>query len=266
MVLTAEQLITLTPIDFGLQVARGLISGVSGISKFGRAPSGIQTTATDFWSRADATPTQQIWLAPTAARIHAVVSTSATDAAAGTGARTVQISGLKTWASAETSETVTLNGTTAVNTVEAYVIIHRMQVVTSGSASINAGTISATAATDATVTSIISIGQGQTQMAIYGVPSTQTLYMTRFYGHMNDSSSTARIDVQIRLNTNPDVQTLNFINKRDIQLSHSGTSSNSTLVSVPIKFAGPCIMKIQGIANVTDVDASAGFDGYLVNN
>jgi len=54
--------------DFALQVARDVVTGIGCVSKFGAAPSGIQTTSTDIWSRANATPTQQIWLAPTAAR------------------------------------------------------------------------------------------------------------------------------------------------------------------------------------------------------
>ena len=115
--------------DYTLEVGRGNVSGVTCVQKFGTAPSGIQTTTTDIWSRADATPTQQIWLAPTAARVHSIVSSSAQDASGGTGALSIIIYGLQDWNSAESSETVTLTGTTPVNTVNSYVIIHRMKCV-----------------------------------------------------------------------------------------------------------------------------------------
>jgi hypothetical protein len=141
-----------------------------------------------------------------------------------------------------------------------------MKVLTSGTTNINVGQITATAATDATVTAQIEIGQGQTQMAINGVPSTQSFYMTRFYAYMNDSVGTTRADVQIRANENPDVQRTNFINKFDLQLANAGVSAGEVYLEVPIKFAGPCIIKVQATASAADTDMSAGFDGYLITN
>jgi len=207
--------------NYALDVARGLIPGVTSVNKFGAAPSGIQTTATDIWSRANAAATQQIWIPPTVARVHAIVSSSADDdgSPAGLGAQTVKVYGLTSWTAAEVSEDVTLNGTGAVNTVNSYVIIHRMKVTASGATSINVGTITATAATDATITAVILPGEGQTEMAIYGVPSVQSFYMTSWTCGVSRASPTA-VDAAFVLlvNEHPEVNRLNYLYKNDMSL------------------------------------------------
>lgn len=255
--------------DFALEVARGAISGFSQINKFGSAPNGVQITATDIWSRADSSATQQIWVAPTQARVHAIVSSSADDDGdpVGVGARTLRVYGLTSWSLAETSEDITLDGTTPVNTANSYVIIHRMKVLTSGATSINVGTITATAATDATITAVILPGEGQTEMAIYGVPSIQSFYLTRWYvGIAKSSGVAADADFHLLVNENPNVQLTNFLYKSDLSLQSTGTSSFEKKFINYVKFAGPCIIKIQGFASVADLDAQAAFDGYLINN
>lgn len=224
---------------------------------------------TDIWSRADATPTQQIWLAPTAARVHAIVSSSTSDdgSPVGVGARTLRVYGLTSWSTAETSEDITLDGTTPVNTVNSYVIIHRMKVLTSGGTSINVGTITATAATDSTVTAVIQPGNGQTEMAIYGVPSTQSAYLFRWNAAIDQSGgATTTVDFRLLVNENPNVQTTNFIRKDDMALQSTGTSALSRPYVVPPKFTGPCIIKVQAIASAADTDAKSGFDLLVINN
>lgn len=254
--------------DFALEVAKGNIPGHSKVNKFGRAPSGVQTTATDIWDRADATPTQQVWLAPTAARIHTIASTSANDDTGSTGANSVIVSYLPDWDTAETTETVTgdLNAGIAMN--NAAVMIHRMKVVPqSTSTSTNVGTITATAATDSTVTAQINPGEGQTQMAIYGIPSTQTFYMTRFYGTINKSGgAVGTINVSLVANPNASTQTLVFLTKNTRGLQSTGVSGDTFSFDPQFTFPGPTIIKVQGIANSSDLEGSAGFDGYIVTN
>ena len=85
-----------------------------------------------------------------------------------------------------------MDGTTNVPTLNSYVIIHRMKVLTKGATNVNVGVITATADTDGTVTARIDVGRGQSQMAIYGVPSIQTAYVFRFYSNVLKASGTGR--------------------------------------------------------------------------
>jgi hypothetical protein len=241
------------------QLAAGNIPGRSVVNKFGNAPDGIQTTDTDIWSRANSAATQQIWLAPTAARVHALVSSSAADDFV------VQVRGLKTWDSEETSENVTLNGQTPVNTVNSYVIIHRMKCVYTAAKTTNAGTITATAAVDNTVTAVILPGDGQTEMAIYGVPSTQKALIYQ-WGASIDKGATSAVSAkfELRINENPNVQTLGFLRKDDLSLQSTGINSRTKGFMPPFAVTGPAIIKIQAVASAADVDGSAGFDMELV--
>jgi len=260
----------MSSVPYNLRVAQGLITGVSAVHKFGHAPDGMQTTATDLWSRADATPTQQIWVAPTQARVHAIVSSSTDDDGnpVGTGARTLRVWGLTSWTAAEVSEDITLNGTGAVNTANSYVIIHRMKVLTAGTTSINVGTITATAATDSSVTAVILPNDGQTQMAIYGVPSIQTLYLTQIIIGVNDNVAQTSVDISLLVNESPNVSPLNvrFTSKIEIQAQNSGSSSVDHVFDPLFAIPGPAIVKLQGLASAADMDTYGIFEGYLVTN
>lgn len=77
-----------------------------------------------------------------------IVSTNANDTAAGTGARTVRIRYFKNDGIGPWLETITLNGTTPVNTVNTDIrFIESMEVLTVGSNGTNVGTINLKATT-----------------------------------------------------------------------------------------------------------------------
>ena len=257
--------------DFFLEVAKGSIPGHSSVNQFGEAPSGLQTSATDVWSRANAATTQSVWLAPTAARIHTISSDSAADVSGGTGTTSVLVYYLPDWDTAETTETVSgdINAGVAMN--NAAVMINSMvaapQSTSTGPGS-NKGTITATAAApDSTITAVILPEGGQTEQAIYGFPSTQVAYMTRWMvGIDKASGAVASADFQIRFNPNPDVQTLAYIRQQDASVQSTGTNSFEEKFESRPKFNGPGIIKIQGIASANDVDAHSSFDLVLVED
>ena len=251
-----------------------LLSKVMWTNKYGRATDGLQLTATDIWDRADSSATQQIWVAPTQARIHNITSSSTQDdgnpEGAGSGAQAVRVYGLQTWDSKETSEDVVLNGTADVATQNSYVIIHRMKVIPVGSTyGINAGNITATAVTDGTVTAQITAGEGQTLMAIYGIASTQTAYMTKYQINAHNTGNPSTVvesDVTVLVNERPDLDETVFLNKSNAGLIASGTTDIIREFNPYLKIEGPAIIKVQGIATLVDTEGVAEFDVILVDD
>ena len=256
--------------DFFLEMSKDKIPGHTAVGKFGEAPSGVQTSPTDIWSRANATPTQQIWLAPTAARVHTISSDSAADVSGGTGTTSVEVFYLVDWDTAEKSEVLAGDINAGIAMAEAAVMINRM-IASPQSTSVgpgpNIGTIIATAATDGTITSVILPGEGQTEQAIYGLPSGYTAYIDRWSGGIDKAQgAAASADFQVRYNPNPDVQTLAFIRKRHSSVQSTGTSKFENRYKHDNKLVGPGIIKIQAIASAADVDGYSEFDLTLVKD
>lgn len=220
----------------------------------------VDATPTDLW---DLT-TQPIWLAPTASRIHAIVSSSADDDAAGTGARVVRIWGLRDWESPEIFEDVIMDGVTPVNTKNSFVIIHRIRVIDWSTSGPNVGVIKATAATDLTITAQILAGIGATQMVIYGVPSGHELAVSRIYANLNkQAGQTALADVVLLENPIPDSITTGFVVRHTFGLDGGGTSALSVNYGAGRVFEGPTILKLQAEGSVADIDVSGGIDATL---
>lgn len=67
--------------DTCLEISKGLIQGHSGVNKYGKSTNVDSAITTDIWDRANATNDQDIWVAPTEARIHDIVSDDADDVA-----------------------------------------------------------------------------------------------------------------------------------------------------------------------------------------
>jgi hypothetical protein len=257
------------PEDTLLQVARGKAEGFTSVNKFGANIEIDNGVTADIWDGGHTLASggvSLLWVAPTQARTHDIVSSSTSDDGdpAGVGARTLRIYGLTDWDTAEVTEDITLNGTTNVATSNAYVIIHRMRVLTKGATNVNVGVIKATAQTDNTITAQIRVSQGQTQMAIYGIPSTQKAYMGMWYASIARAAGAAGIHLEF--NPEPGDEIANFLIKHTMGLETTGTSALVVPYYTPKVFAGPGIIRIQAQSAVNDLDVSAGFDIVLVDN
>lgn len=253
--------------DDSLLIALGVYSGISHINKFGRSTNVDTGIQTDIWDRANATDDEDTWVAPTSAVIHNIKSSSASDAGAGVGARTVQVCGLVDFDTKEVSEIITLNGTTDVPTINSYVMIHRMEVQTKGATNVNVGTITATGVGGGNpVTAQINAGEGQTLMAIYGVPSSQIACMTNFYGSVQKVQAGRDVIIRLVSNREPQNELLNFTTKHIFTISGGGTADIQHVFGPYKEFEGPCIIKMQATGDAENMDVSAGFDLILVDN
>jgi len=236
------------------EVSTGRATGSASFNKFGNNPA-ISTTREDVWSGGG------VWVPPTEARLHDLVSTSSNDSASGTGAQSITVFGLV--AGVATSETVTTHatdGTISVPTVNAYTIIYRMLVATAGSVGWNVGAITATAQTDGTVTAHMTATFGQTTMAIYTVPTGLTLLIYDWYLEVNKSGGQAG-GVDGYLFAKPSGGAWNL--KHVIGARSDGSSHAHHPFPFPLSFAAGTTVKCSAICTAS-MDIDAGFQGKLV--
>lgn len=142
--------VVLSPNQQSIPVSSGPSGATTGVI-FGRVQNGAAGSLTVIRATA--------YVEQTTNFTGSVKSTSANDSSAGTGARTVKITYYDQTGAGPFTETVTMNGTTAVNLVNTdHCYIEKMEVLTVGSTGSNAGTITLHTGTGATGTTVGSIG------------------------------------------------------------------------------------------------------------
>jgi len=242
--------------DFYFDVAAGDVRSHSSVNKFGSNPDVDSAAVEDIWDGGGT------WVAPTVAQVHAITSTSVTDAITGTGARTMQVYGLDS-AGVLINETVTLSGGNSISTTNSYLMIHRLVVRTAGAGGANAGIIRATAGTDRTVTAQINAGNNQTLMAIYQIPADNDGCMLNFYASLLKAvGATATVNVIIKAKPENEV----YQAKHKLGIIKDGSSAIEHKFFVPNCFEPLTIIKMTADSNVDNVDMSAGFDMVLHPN
>ena len=262
-----------TPDDSFIEIPAGRVGGKKSVNKFGRSTNVDSGIPTDVHDGANATDDVATWLAPVSPVIHKIKSTDASDTALSlSGANQIQVYGIGSWDAKEISEVILLDGANDVDTVNQYAVIHRMKGGLTGVNAIVANLGVITATTDdiaANVTAQINIGQGQTQMAIYGIPSVQAFYVTKFYASIlraNLGTTESHADIQLLFNPSGNlsvggmwlVKHSTSVGTRAAPLQHDFMPYN--------RFAGPGILKIEATGSANNLDVSAGFDGILVDN
>lgn len=241
---------------FELQVSRGQVQGHSAVTF-----SGYNTDIDTTWE--SLIPSGGVIVYPTSAEQMKVSSSSANDTAAGTGARTITITGLDaSWN--EISEVVTMNGQTAVLTTNSFLRINGLSVTTADGLLANAGNIYVgngvvTAGVPATIYDMIPAGFNNRQTHAYTIPANYTGYIVsaRFV-----TAQTAGSDaVWARLT---------MTNSDGIKRSTSVAQMNNGIlilpVGVPIRVTEKTTIAGEGMGNAANNSCSSVVQLILVKN
>lgn len=249
----------MSPEEYYLEAVRGNITGVSSVHKFGRNDDiDIASGFEALWNGG----AEYTGFDATAAETVEVFSSDANDTSAGTGARTVEVFGLDSNYD-EQNETVTLNGVTAVDTVNTYIRMPRAIVRTAGSGGVNAGTLTMRQKTTiANVFCVLPIGYNQTMICAYTIPNGKTGYLINWYGSSNKKQSASSI---LRLMIRPFNEI--FQVKEEAAITTSGTSSFMRGYPLPNNSLNEkSDIVIKADTDTNNMGISGAFDILLIDN
>jgi hypothetical protein len=243
---------------FYLQVARNQISFHKSNFKFG-FNADVDDSLETVWAQGG------LYSYLASASVLKVSSSSTADTSAGTGARTVELSGLDTNYD-EISETVTLNGQTAVNTTNEFLRINRMVIRSAGTGGQNAGVIYAgtgtvTTGVPANKYATIAIGDNQTVMALWTVPRGYTAYLLQ-------------TDITVATTQNNKYCTVHLVSRPNgevFQIKDKFVKAESSVhqaYSIPLKFEEKTDIEVRAIGDSAgaDIAISAGLDFIYIQN
>ena len=252
--------------DYFLEVARGNVSGVSSIHKFGNAPDfdtgdGFVTV----WDGAnDGGINAMSYTYSTTADIDSISSSNAGDG------QVIEVQGLDTdWAL--TTQNVTLNGQTRVALGTDLIRVFRMKNTgTTNNAGdvycyVNGAITGGVPNTAGDVRAVIEIGNNQTLMSIYTVPASKTGYLCSFYGGTAGAKKTAVYGFEMFARPSGQV----FQLKHKSSMMEDGSSHFQHVYAIPEVFAAKTDIEVRIsviTAAVTQAATSAGFDLILVDD
>ncbi len=165
------------PYDFWMAVSKGVVPGHSALLKYGRNDDIDQASGYEaLWNGGG----DYTGFDATGAEICEIVSSSAQDAAGGTGAQEITVYGLS-GAGVAQSETVTLTGLAAAETTLTYWRCPRAKCGAVGSGGRNAGAITISQKTSGVVFAVVPALYGTTMIAAYTIPAATTAYLVDWY-------------------------------------------------------------------------------------
>lgn len=244
--------------DFLLEVVKGNVAGHTFMHKYGRNP--------DIDNSADY---EALWnggglytgFNATAAETVEVFSDDASDAAAGTGARTVRIFGLDGDYN-EQEEVITLNGVTAVDSANTYIRCFRLIVESAGSGGENAGEITVRQnVTTANVFVVIPAAANRSTIAAYTIPAGKTAALYNWAGSIISKLSG---NISFRMCHRPVGEVFQLV--EDVGLKSDGQSSFQRHYDLPLLVEEKTDIVLEGSSDTNNIAVSGSFDLVMWDN
>jgi hypothetical protein len=242
---------------FDLQVLRNQVDGHTAIFVSGYNTS-VGTSYETIWSEST------VYSYPASASVMTISSSSASDTAAGTGARTVTIYGLD-GSYNQINETVSLNGQTAVSTTNSYLRVFHLTVNTAGSGGAAAGTIyagtgSLTTGKPANVYAAYTADGGATA-CVYTIPAGYTGYVFDFLCS-SGVSAVANAYSSIGLYGRP----YGGVFDNTIQGRCANGGAFAIPLNYPIYFSEKSDIEVRALSSTAGANITANFSILLVKN
>lgn len=216
---------------------------------FGRN-SNVDNAVVDLWEGGTGT-----YVFPTVGQQMRFVSSSASDALAGTGIQKIHIHYLDSNYQPKV-ETVSLNGTTPVLTVATDIFrINAMHAIQVGSAGVAVGNVSLTN-TAATVTyAYLSAGFNWARQAIYTVPDGYTGYITHWQASSGAATGNHFTQISLRATCHMGILVPGVF----LLIDEVGTLNNGGAINyaIPIQIPGKADVKISAISDAGGANAVA---------
>lgn len=250
--------ITVRAITEETAIAVGLYAGYSIVNKLGRnSDIDTATVPEDIWTGGGT----YTGFPDSTLETISLLSDSASDTSAGTGARTVNIIGLDTDYN-EQSEVITLNGTTPVASVNTYRRMHTMSVRSAGSGGVNAGAITARhTTTTSNIFNIIQPGFNQSFGSGYTVPAGYAALLRRMKVNIRLVVTAVAVEGVIWTRSFGSV----FRARRPFSANNSLNTNDEIYGGLQLTEKSDIILRVLTVT-ANNIDISGGYDLILIKN
>jgi hypothetical protein len=248
------------PTDFRYEVALNRRQGYTTWNKWGyNSDIDVATSPETVWSAGG------LFVQMTTADTLTLVSTSANDADAGTGANSVVITGVdENWD--EQILVVTLNGLTPVVTTGfSWLGVNRMAVYVAGSLQYNEGILTAAATTATTTQAHVPATEGSTQQAFLFVPRAHTALLDWLFLNVTKLAGGVKPEIIFRAFVTSSVSNSRYEIFRDI-VDVAIENHTHLTPSQPFVVGEKSLIEFQATSDTDNTAASARFSGIIVRD